>query len=129
MRLFFVVFAVGSLYGIYDNREFLTKFPFYLLALADAAFAVAFFYFFFTFNKLGKVRSKISVLSVLAYGTYVVVVNLAGFWFYASNLGVANIATEVGLSSSAYMAQQILYLGIAPAAAFIAMALLVRRIR
>jgi len=128
-RLLLIILAFGSLYGVYDNYEFLLRFPFYVTATLDLVFALAFLYFFIQFRKLSfKMRGFVKQ-SVLLYGGYVVIANVASLWLYTKNLGVGNLATEAGLDVPMYIAQQVLYLGVAPAIAFLVIWSLLRGVR
>ena len=128
VRVLFLIFALGSAYGVYDNREFLVEFPFYIVAAADTVFALVFFYLFFVFDKLKQRESAALFLSTLLYGGYVLIVNLTSFWLYTSNLGIQNAASQAGLSTSSYIVQQVVHLGVAPTIVFVIVIWLIRRI-
>ena len=127
IRLLLAVLALGAMFGVYDNREFITRFPFLILALIDGAFAGLFLYGFIRFRTLSNKAHMLLSHSVLAYTIYTFTVSMTSLWLYIENLGAENIATAFNMSVPMYITQQIIYLGLAPSAALICVWWLMRK--
>lgn len=125
IRGLFAVLALGSLYGIWDNREFLLRFPFYLLETADFFLAVVFAYLAVTFPR--PQCKKFLMPGLIIYGIFIVVVNLVSSWLHASALGFANVAAADSLTVPLYIFQEVLYLAILPLVAVGAMVWMVKK--
>ena len=127
IRLFFVVFAVGALYSVYDNYMFLLKFPFGLLAVIDIAFATVFFYLAYNFKKLPKKIAKLPLQTTLAYWEYVVLFTVGGVVLHAYYIGIGNAAQSLGYGVPAYIAWQAVYSVLLPSAVFGFITLLIKK--
>ncbi len=129
VRVFLIVMAAGSLYGVYDNQEFLTRFPFYLSAAADVLFAGIFLYFaYFLPTFIARTNRKILMLALATFWVYTTAVSLTSSALYAFNLGIFYVALEAGKSIPLYIAFEITYLAILPALVFGFMIWLVREV-
>lgn len=125
VRGLFAVLALGALYGIWDNREFITRYPFYILAVVDLGLAVLFGYLAATFPQ--QKCKKFLLPALIAYGVFIVGLNLISSWLHASALGFANVAAAESLTVPLYIFQEVLYLAILPVIVVIAMVWMVRK--
>ena len=129
VRIFCVLIAVSALYGIYDNRDFLLRFPFYLLAGIDLLFASAFGYIAYTLSTIPKKHLTRVVYVLSGYWLYSTSVSLASAYFYAVNLGLGNVAQSAGVSESQYIVTELVHFAVLPALVFGLIALTVRSLR
>ena len=129
VRLFFVILAVSALYGIYDNREFLLRSPFYFLAIFEFVFAVLLFYFAALYPTLEKTRQRFAEYILLAYWLYVVIFNATGSALFALNLGLQNAASATPYSVAGFIAAEVVNLILLPSIAFAIVWLFVRSLR
>jgi len=129
VRVFLIVMAAGSLYGVYDNQEFLARFPFYLSAAADVLFAGIFLYFaYFLPTFITRTNRKILMVALAAFWVYTTAVSLSSSALYAFNLGIFYVALEAGKSIPVYIASEVIYLAILPALVFGFVIWLVRKV-
>lgn len=118
IRSFFFVLALGALYGVYDNREFLIRFPFYFLVTADIAFAGIFLYLVYYLPSLIRSKRQIIMYILGIFWVYTAIVSLASSALYAFNVGIFYVALESGKSIPQYIASEIIYLALLPALVF-----------
>lgn len=118
VRLFFIVIATGALYGIWDNHEFLTRFPFYLIALADALFAVIFIYLAIIFPQPASFSKKLPQYSLVAYWLYSVTTNTISIIFYTYQIGLEHAAQNAQSSVVFYILSEAVYILVLPSIVF-----------
>jgi len=118
VRVFFFVLVLSSAYGIYDNRDFLTTFPFYITAVLDTLFALFFLYAVTFLPKLIRSKKTLVLRTFLAFWAYTITINLGSLGLYVRNLGTEKVAEASGYSFSFYIFYEVTYLAILPSIAF-----------
>jgi len=118
LRAFFLVMAAGLIYGIYDNRVFLTHFPFNILAVLDILFIGAFAYFAHSLASIVRHKKALLWYTVTVFWAYTTLVSLASSAYHAYNLGVENVALVAGKTTTMYIVSEIVYLALLPGLAF-----------
>lgn len=129
LRLFFAILAISALYGLYDNRAFLIRFPFHLLAGVDLLFIGVFGFLAYNFKRIPKKSYKLALYALISYWFYSVAWTLISAAYYAINLGIGNVSQAVDMSVPQYIATEILYFGILPSAVYVFMWWVLRSVR
>ncbi len=119
IRGFFVVIALGSWYGVYDNREFFLRFPFYLIAVIDIAFGLILLYFAVLLRSLLQTHRTTVLLGTAAMGLYTIGAGIVGSIFFLRAVGLER-AVELSdySSTSLYVTSELLYALVLPAIVF-----------
>ena len=118
LRGFFFVLAVGSFYGVWDNREYFLRTPFYVIAFIDLFFGILFLYFGVFYSSLRKTHKKLLVYGLLGMWLYTVVAGALSAFIHAKALGFSEAAATAGYEVIPFIFSEALYAVILPSIAF-----------
>lgn len=118
LRGFFLLLALGAFYSVWDNREFFLRFPFYLTAFTDIAFAFAFLFFSVLLPRFLEQYYRIVWYGVLLMWVYTLLTNSISVIIFVQAIGLADAATMAGFTIPLFVASEILYALVLPSLAF-----------
>ncbi|QSH39508.1 hypothetical protein JXR01_00645 [Candidatus Kaiserbacteria bacterium] len=127
IRGLFLVFALGSLYGIWDNYEFFLLSPFYFTAFIDLSFAILFLYFVFSFKSVASKTPRYLTYGMLALWAYTVLSGIIGSIVHTQALGLPEAARMAGYTETTFILSELLYVIILPSIVFLLILRLLRK--
>ncbi len=100
IRGFFLVLALGSFYGVWDNRDFFLRPPFYIIMLIDFSLGVHFLVFGIFYNRLRAKYAHLFTHGVLFMWAYTIFMGIAGTVVHARALGLTEAVRMSGYATT-----------------------------
>lgn len=114
------MFALGSLYGIWDNREFFLLSPFYFIAFIDFSFAILFLYFVFSFKSVVNETPQYLLYGILAFWAYTISAGIIGSIVRSQSIGLIETARIAGgYTVPTFILSELLYVVLLPSIMFL----------
>lgn len=117
LRGFFFVIAIGSLYGVWDNRELFLRPPFYIVSFLNFIFGILFLYFTVFFNS--NFSKKYLTYGTIAMWFYTVLSGIIGSVTHTLAIGLEEAAHIAGYGVIPFVLSELLYVIVLPSIVFL----------